>query len=270
MSGAFSFAGTFDRTESFRASKEGYTSATQPYGLHTAFVLKNLAPAVDIRGDYTLTISVDPECKFPDAARTRTYTARIDGYGQVSGAILVEDQSEFATYFDGDTVVFSTEFDGQPWLVEQLGPTEYLAFHGTATATIQPPLMTVSIPFRGYIEICLTDRPGKLLSQGLHAFPEGHALHLTEPSPHVDATLVPSILAKEKPGHDDFPNPEGSCRPLRLRHSVTDPVGSTRRCRAGVECQNTEHAQHSEPVCGGTICRHHTARCVRSRERHHR
>ena len=114
---------------------------------------------MDIRGDYTLTISVDPECAFPDAARTRTYTARIDGHGQVSGAILVEDQSEFATYFDGETVVFSTEFDGQPWLVEQLGPTEYLAFHGTATATVQPPLMTVSIPFRGYIEHCLLTAP---------------------------------------------------------------------------------------------------------------
>jgi hypothetical protein len=159
-SGAFSLAGTFDRTESLRASKDGYTTAIQPYGAHIAFVLRSLAPAVDIRGEYTLTITADPACTtLPDAVRMRSYTALIDGRGLVSGATLVDEHGEFATYTDGDTVMFSTEFHGEPWLVEQLGPNEYLGFHGTATATVQAPLGTVSVPFRGYIEHCALTAP---------------------------------------------------------------------------------------------------------------
>ena len=83
--GSFSLAGTFDDTVAFRASREGYVTATRtqqrnPTGsVWLSFTLSVLAAPVAIAGDYTLTLSAASACagSLPEGARERTYAATI-------------------------------------------------------------------------------------------------------------------------------------------------------------------------------------------------
>ena len=77
--GSFSLPGTFPMSTTFRASKEGYVTASivQTAGRFSNYLLFELdvptAPVV-IAGQYTLTLTADPSClDLPDAVRQRSY-----------------------------------------------------------------------------------------------------------------------------------------------------------------------------------------------------
>ena len=86
-SGDFSFSETFDQTTQFRASHDGYATATrtlQPFCAQCNpnwwinFSLEVLAPPVNLAGDYTLTFVADSTCGgLPNELRTRSYAVTI-------------------------------------------------------------------------------------------------------------------------------------------------------------------------------------------------
>ena len=172
VNGAFSYTGTFPGTVSIRASKDGYAPATQPARLAASmawvfFQLAPLAPPVQVAGDYTLTITADSACAgLPDDVRTRTYAATVrpgtnasappNTYfdGAVSGAQFAPFANIFWVGVAGDYVAVSTEGEG-PTIVEQVGPNRYVAYLGSAGASVgNPAVSTLTAPFNGVIEYC--------------------------------------------------------------------------------------------------------------------
>ena len=152
--GEFSFTGKFLRTETVRASKPGYVTATSTYSSSFSFLLASLT-SVNLDGDYTLTMVADPSCVgLPEAMRTRSYAVTIAGYGMVSGAAFFNGYHEFGTYIAGDYVRFEFDLDGSPWLVENPAPNTYLAFRGAATALVGVPVSTIATAFEGLIDYC--------------------------------------------------------------------------------------------------------------------
>jgi hypothetical protein len=173
--GQFLLTGAFARTNTFRAVKEGYVTATQGFSTSIPggrpwlyFYLQPVAPPVNIAGDYTLTFVADRACAgLPSDLLTRTYAATIRGANPaspantsfeltVSGAPLLEKFSSFTIGVAGDSLGFWLHGGHDPPLVEQLAPNTYLAYSGSATATVgRSPMATISTPFEGWIERCV-------------------------------------------------------------------------------------------------------------------
>jgi hypothetical protein len=177
--GFFSYTGTFPSGVSMRATKEGYLDSTSSVFPSTtsasawvSFLLAPLAPAVDMAGNYTLTIAVDSACTgFPDEVRTRSYEARLTRRtvgnlpantrcdGAVSGALFAPYSNAFFFGVAGDYVTLSTEGEG-PSIVEQVGPNRYMSYFGEAGASVATPGPgTLSAPFTGLIEYCELKSP---------------------------------------------------------------------------------------------------------------
>ncbi len=77
--GAFTFTVPFNRGETIRASKEGYSDMSRNFASALEFFLESLAPSIDVRGDYTATLIADPACAgLPETVRTRTYHLRAE------------------------------------------------------------------------------------------------------------------------------------------------------------------------------------------------
>jgi len=179
--GEFTLAGPFDPTTRFRASREGHVAATQGLDCSASsnasscggaatrswlgFYLEVLAPPVDVAGVYSLTFIADPACPdLPNEVRTRTYKATITpdskqgvpantGYtATVSGATFVDGLDHFVIGVAGDHVAFWLFGGHNPALVEQVAPSTYVAFSGTAAASMSPSDVTVSTSFDGWIE----------------------------------------------------------------------------------------------------------------------
>jgi hypothetical protein len=174
--GRFSYTGTFTPPVNLRATKDGFAVATltvilgtdRPYAF---FNLTPLVPPVAAAGNYTLTISADSACTgIPQAARTRSYAAtvtlntratplntRFDG--TVTGGVFPPYANLFWVGVAGDYVAVSTEGEG-PSIVEQLDPLTYVAYYGSAGASIgTPSVSTLSAPFTGVIEYCELKAP---------------------------------------------------------------------------------------------------------------
>ena len=92
-----------------RASKDGYFDKTEPIDVaaHSslAFEMKPFEPTEDYSGVYTLLITGD-RCTpgFPEFAKTRLYTARLEQ----SGAVLAVDPSDATSSLEAGSVVCSS------------------------------------------------------------------------------------------------------------------------------------------------------------------
>ena len=167
--GQFSIAaskvGGFDSAALFRAEKDGYLSESRTLGSGLSFVLTALAPAVNLAGEYTLTIVADAACAvLPAELRTRTYIAEFFGatdivVGSVRGATFVEGLTDLDAHIAGDVVSFTTDVHGPGWIVEEIGPDIHLAFRGVATARVDRPLSAIAAAFEGVIEYCTANVP---------------------------------------------------------------------------------------------------------------
>lgn len=173
--GRFSLAGTFDADTRFRATKEGHVVATRTFKHIVStkwifFEMEVLASSVNVAGDYTLTFIADSACAdLPDEVRTRTYAATItrgsgttipaDLYlnGMVTGASFLERYNGFAVHVAGDYVAIPQlgDLHGDPGLVEQIDTNTYLAFEGSAAASVGPAASTISMSLDGFIDYCV-------------------------------------------------------------------------------------------------------------------
>ena len=171
--GQFSLSGTFDNATRFQARAEGYIpaiAAVHPTSTsrQMVFYLVLTAPSVNMSGDYTLTITAGQTCaNLPDDARVRSYSASVTPHPsspatyfevRLSGAPFLEafSREERAVIaVAGAEVALWFGAEGQPALVEQLSPTSYLAFGGTASATVAAPDSSIATRFDGFIDYCV-------------------------------------------------------------------------------------------------------------------
>ena len=200
--GRFELTGGISSPLTVRAAKAGYITETQALDwppcttlpgsgqclvsthVGTNFRLESLGQAVDISGDYVVTLSADNACSdLPSEARSRTYNASIvpDSPARTRYAITIQaptlrDQS---AYFEaGATGDFlALRFTLDPGLVDQIAPNVYVAAHGGASATVAPGASLITATFDGYIEYCRL--------KDLSAFPREGCLEtaLADPTP---------------------------------------------------------------------------------------
>jgi hypothetical protein len=171
--GAFSLTGIFDGTTRFRASKEGFVAATQPFRLIVTsrsifFVLDVSAGSVNIAGDYTLTFTADSACagRLPTEVRTRTYAATIRPTSSltrpantqftaaISGAELDTYYKMISIFVAGDYIDFDLSDN---FLLEEVGPDTYLTIGGVGAASVGTSgVSTISASFHGLFDYCVT------------------------------------------------------------------------------------------------------------------
>lgn len=175
--GHFSYPGAFAGAANMRATKEGYNAATSPTYrgtdvIYVGFGLAPLAAPVRVAGNYTLTIVADPTCtQLPVDARTRSYEATLTPntaqnlpantrfIGGVTGGPFAPYANMFWAGVAGDYVGVSVSGEG-PSIVAQIGPNRYVAYDGSAGATVTgPEVSTLSAPFSGLIEYCELSSP---------------------------------------------------------------------------------------------------------------
>ena len=154
--GEFLFVGAFDETNRFRATKDGYVSATEPFRVlpganYVSFQLETVDPPVDVAGQYALTFIADSICVgLPTELRTRTFAATVSARPilpanryfsvLVGGAQLLEDLTfkNFSVGVAGNYVAFVLGDDeSSPGLVEQVGANTYLAFGVRARRSVE-------------------------------------------------------------------------------------------------------------------------------------
>ena len=172
--GSFSLNGTFDDNTLFRATKDGHVALATTLLASCApcnprrwlnFNLEVLARPVNITGDYTLTFVADGACAgFPEALRTRTYAATITPSSNrpdtlfeltLTDTAMLEDYRTLHIGVAGDYMAFWLgDAHGQPGLVERVSRSTYLAFEGSAAASMGTDLSTISISLNGFIEYC--------------------------------------------------------------------------------------------------------------------
>lgn len=182
--GGYSFVGPFGVGTEFRATKSGYVTvvdALQQRCMNCANWLLSLvmdlseAP-VNIAGDYALTFEADGTCGLPSEVAKRTYSASIRPVMRPGGAAstafnVTFPGTPFRDHYDdfqinvaGDYLAFKLDNEVGSWLIEQLSPTTYLSFGGTASALVGPPVSTIVMPFQGVIEFCEAGSPGERCS----------------------------------------------------------------------------------------------------------
>ena len=168
--GEFSLSGTFDDATRFRATKDGYVTATRTRSTSSWvwFELGVVAAPMDIAGDYTMTFVADGSCvTLPEAVRTRAYATTIPATANaspanasfsiaVSGALKGWDVTGMGV--SGDYVAVWLET-----LVEQTAPNTFLLFNGLASASIGTSRgSAIALRFDGLIDYCTTKaEPGR-------------------------------------------------------------------------------------------------------------
>ena len=211
--GQFVLSGRFNAATLFRAVKDGHVSRTQTWNCSVpncfthnsaqpwlGFYLSVLEPTVNISGDYRLTFFADSACTdLPEVARTRSYRATVvarpsDGRSTVPGFDLKADGAEFVGTLDGFPIgAAGTRMSlwlharHDPAIVEDLGDNTYLAFSGTAAATVgHDGIIAISTAFDGWIEHVVLSGP-----LGAWYFPQAPAISkVTCDSTHHQVTLT--------------------------------------------------------------------------------
>ena len=176
--GRFSISFSSSETVTVRATKGGYVPATMsvrpPSGVFLSFYLSPVAPPVNMAGTYTLTFVADSSCtQIPDDLRTRTYTATMTPSPYRSDHTLFDVTLSGASFYAGtnignynsfdvgvagDVVALSVYngLDEGEGIVEQLGPTTYLEFAGSASGSVgASDVSTISVPFDGRFQYCV-------------------------------------------------------------------------------------------------------------------
>lgn len=175
--GRFELTGGISSPLTVRAAKEGYLTETQAFdwppctilpgsaqclvSTHLGTVFRLESQAVDISGDYTVTLSADNACSdLPSEARSRTYSASIvpDSPARTRYSITLQtptgrdQEAGFEAGVTGDFLALRFRLD--PGLVDQIAPNVYVAAHGGASATVVPGAALLAATFDGYIEYC--------------------------------------------------------------------------------------------------------------------
>jgi len=181
VNGQVYLEGVFDSHTTFRAEAEGHVAAVRTWNCSRfpcgdvpggarpwlGFYLAPLEASVDLAGEYTLTFDADRACTdLPEAVRTRSYAATIGAsptYGLTLGATLAgatffKQFQAFAIGVAGRDVTFWLDGGHDAPVVEQLDATTYLAFSGTAAATVTA-TQEISTPLDGWIQYCVTKTP---------------------------------------------------------------------------------------------------------------
>lgn len=184
--GRFSLAGLFGSATEFRATRDGYLGATQTWRCSAApcptngrpwlgFYLAAVEAPTNIAGDYELTLTADAACTdLPPEVRTRTYAAtvspRSSAYhpaGTLFDVMTPGTPTAFGDIYGitlgviGRDIGFGLYGDHNPFLVELIAPTTYLAFSGSAPAVSLGPgaVSAITTSFEGTIEYCEMNRP---------------------------------------------------------------------------------------------------------------
>jgi len=152
---------------SLRITKIGLSSADLwlPSGGVTNRVTLIPDVLLDLAGEHRLTVEADPLCDLPELARTRTYEASLaPGTNtpwyfniQLRGASFFSNLDHFATYVNSNAAryeIYLPGFEEEDPVVEQLSPTEYLAFAGEAIAEANQADTVITARFFGSIEYC--------------------------------------------------------------------------------------------------------------------
>jgi hypothetical protein len=176
--GRFELTGGIPSPLTVRAAREGYVTETRAFDwppcttlpgsaqcvvsthLGTVFRLESLGQAVDISGDYTVTLSADNACAdFPSEARSRTYNATIVPNSPVRTRYSITVQAPsllVQPYFEagvtGDFLALRSRLD--PNLVDQIAPNTYVTAGGGASATVVPGTSLIAATLDGLIEYC--------------------------------------------------------------------------------------------------------------------
>jgi hypothetical protein len=174
-SGEFPLVGDFERTNVFRATKDGYAGVVQAFSSSypggppwLVVFLAPLAPPVNIAGDYTLTFVADSACAdLPVDARRRSYAATITpGSSSTSyvltatGSAFVNALSAFTIGVAGDTLGLAMHGGHDPVLAEQTGPNTYVAYSGVGSVTgVNSQAATLSAVLDGWVEYCVLPAP---------------------------------------------------------------------------------------------------------------
>lgn len=179
--GHFSMAAGYEMTTPFRATAEGYVTATDmphsssPGGQKwIVFYLEPQAPRVNIAGDYALTLTADTACTdLPEEVRTRAYAATITeastlgipNYFSVSvrGIASGISQSFSSIGVAGHDLGFdlSRNHNGVPTLVEQVAPDTYVLYFpndGFAGTSVDNTDSAISTAFDGVIDYSVAGR----------------------------------------------------------------------------------------------------------------
>ena len=145
--GQWGFAGPFDDSTQFRATKDGYESASEPLGPFCAacnpnrwvhFVLTTHATPAKIGGSYDMTIVADRCAGLPEQVRSRTYAVMLpttaNAYFLISptGANFVPGWNLVDGGVAGNSVGLWFET-----LVEEVAPGSYLMIAASAGGTVE-------------------------------------------------------------------------------------------------------------------------------------
>ena len=148
---------------------------------------------LDLAGEHQLTVEADPLCELPEVARSRTYQATFTTapnnpaylYIQLGGASFFRDFSRFATYVNASAArfeIYRPGYEEEDPMVEQVSPTEYVAFTGEAIADANQGDSVIAARFFGSIEYCPatpTTMPYQCPVQFVMCRSETHRLILT-------------------------------------------------------------------------------------------
>ena len=176
--GSFELTGGISSPLTVRVAKEGYVpetraadwpTCTPPPGsslpcpltrIGMLFSLESLGQAVDISGDYTMTLAADSACQdLPGEARSSTFTASIVPFGATRTRYVVTVQApslrESAAFEAGVTGDFlALRFNLDPGLIDQIAPNTYVLVGGSASATVLPGASLIAATFDGLLEYC--------------------------------------------------------------------------------------------------------------------
>ena len=178
--GSFELMGGISSPVTVRVAKAGYSTETlasewptctplpgsslpcaAPTRIGMVVTLESLRQAIDISGNYTMTLAADSACPdLPSEARSRTYNASIvpnsparTRYSITIQAPTLRDQSAyFEAGVTGDFLALRFTLD--PGLVDQIAPNTYVAAGGSASATVVPGAPLLAATLDGYIEYC--------------------------------------------------------------------------------------------------------------------
>lgn len=166
--GQWGFAGVFDDSTRFRATKDGYETATEPLGPFCApcnpnrwvnFVLAAHVTPANVAGSYDMTIIADRCTSLPERLRTRTYAVALpstaNAYFSLSptGADFVPGWNRVEGGVSGNYVGLWFET-----LVEEVAPGSYLMIGASAGGTVDPEHPgTITMRADGRISYCEVD-----------------------------------------------------------------------------------------------------------------
>ena len=176
--GSFELTGGISSPVTLRVAKEGYVTETRAADWPTCttppgysfpicprmvmlVTLESRGQAVDISGDYTVTLAADSACAdLPSEARSRTFAASIVPNSPARTRYFVTLQAPslrlgvgaFEAGVTGDFLAL--RFTTDPGVVDEIAPNIYILAGGGASTTVVPGASLIAATFDGYLEYC--------------------------------------------------------------------------------------------------------------------